>query len=241
MIAGNKETFIVDYFKKKENGEQQNLNTALYYPTLWLANQLKEENLEYIKGLPITKTEDVNNKKVVVSHGSPDRVNEFLLKDDVLKRSDEFTSRFGGDIFIFGHTHLAYNFQKDGVNFINSGAIGAPRQMGLNFPYTIIEFDGNNIKTENILVPFKKDDMVNYFSSYIKDVGFAGQMLLDQIVSGKEAVNIYLSIVKKVAQDMEFEGNIYPEEITNIAVENYLQVMNGKKTLEEVLNQGRSK
>ncbi len=235
-IAGNKETFIVDYLNKKKDGIEPDLNTVLYQPTLWLAEKLTNDNLNFIKDLPICKSEVINKKRIMVSHGSPDIVNEFLLEDDIKERSLELSNRFKQDIFIFGHTHIDYSFTNDSVYFVNPGAIGSPRGTQFCYSYSIISISNEIVKVQNIKVPYNKQEINSYFKQYVQDVGFAGQMLLDQLVSGKQAIDIYLRLIKKVSAEYGFEGNIYPQEISNKAIDLYDKIMKDDKTLEQVLS-----
>lgn len=54
---------------------------------------------------------------------------------------------FKADLVIFGHTHLASQFQRDEIIFFNPGSINSPR-MGNGPSYGIIELNDGIIKAE---------------------------------------------------------------------------------------------
>ena len=60
-----------------------------------------------------------------------------LNKESIIQ---EARSR-GCDIVMFGHTHVPYLHQEDGITALNPGSISYPRQEGRRPSYIIMEID----------------------------------------------------------------------------------------------------
>jgi predicted phosphodiesterase len=65
---------------------------------------------------------------VLLVHGSPRKINEYMFED----RPDEYFERIisaaGVDVLVCGHTHLPYNkILSGGQHIINAGSVGKPK------------------------------------------------------------------------------------------------------------------
>ncbi len=63
------------------------------------------------------------------------------------ERSDEFLQRMGaamsaraGDVVAFGHTHLPWHREVDGVHFVNTGSVGRPKDGDPRAGYVTVTF-----------------------------------------------------------------------------------------------------
>lgn len=93
--------------------------------------------------------------KILLVHGSPRKINEYLFED----RSDENLLKImndaGADIMFFGHTHKPYHrIISDGQgNFkhaINTGSVGKPKDDNPNGCYVMLDIDENSsLKTSD--------------------------------------------------------------------------------------------
>ncbi len=104
---------------------------------------ISEASRTYLRGLPrhlrlsYASSRDVADTavEVLMVHGSPRRVNEYLFQD----RSDASLSRLieaaGAHVMMFGHTHIPYhrklNVERNGspvvLHAINTGSVGKPK------------------------------------------------------------------------------------------------------------------
>jgi predicted phosphodiesterase len=85
-----------------------------------------------LAALPDELRLDVDGLRVLLVHGSPRKVNEYLLPD----RSDEQLARLadgaGADVVCCGHVHMPYHRVVRGadsrpVHYVNSGSVGKPK------------------------------------------------------------------------------------------------------------------
>jgi putative phosphoesterase len=102
-------------------------------------NQIvNEENRTYLRTLPahIKIEYQLNNDKLnlLLVHGSPRRINEYLFEDRDEKSLQRIMEQADADIMCFGHTHKPYHRvlkDTDGNNHfrhaINIGSVGKPK------------------------------------------------------------------------------------------------------------------
>ena len=61
------------------------------------------------------------NKRVLLVHGSPRKMNEYLFEDRPLSSFQRLAASSNADIIVFGHTHKPYVKAVDAVTFLNVG------------------------------------------------------------------------------------------------------------------------
>ena len=72
----------------------------------------------------------------------------FHVKLDLLEL--HYMGRRGADVVLFGHTHVAFDEEKDGVRLINPGALRYPRDGEPS--YAIIDIAGKDISLQIIRI-----------------------------------------------------------------------------------------
>ncbi len=91
-----------------------------------------DEDANWLLGLPHEIRFEVEGCRVVLAHGSPRKINEYLLPD----RSDVQLARLadaaGADLVCVGHVHIPYLrtlTAADGraVTYVSSGSVGKPK------------------------------------------------------------------------------------------------------------------
>lgn len=96
------------------------------------ARVLSGADKEWLAGLPREIRFDAEGARVLLAHGSPRRINEYLLPD----RSDEQLLRLAeqaeADVVCVGHVHVPYHRQIDApsgavVHYVSAGAAGRPK------------------------------------------------------------------------------------------------------------------
>jgi putative phosphoesterase len=89
-------------------------------------NELSRKDAQYLRSLPKELRLGIEGKRVLVTHGSPDSVEEHIYPDSPEERLREIASAASADIIVTGHTHLQMNRSVDGVTFVNPGSVGRP-------------------------------------------------------------------------------------------------------------------
>lgn len=147
--------------------EEEKANGAV---SISLTNDLiSEDNRAYLRNLPAHFKVDfqLNDEKInlLMVHGSPRRVNEYLFEDRAEKSLLRIMEDADADILCFGHTHKPYHrILNSGTeqephyrHAINLGSIGKPKDGDPRGCYVILEInktstmgDKNGIHTEFI-------------------------------------------------------------------------------------------
>ena len=70
---------------------------------------------------------DAGGKRILLVHGSPRKMNEYLFEDRPLSSFERLAASSGADVIVFGHTHKPYAKQVNGVWFVNAGSVGKPK------------------------------------------------------------------------------------------------------------------
>lgn len=81
-------------------------------------------------------------RRVLLVHGSPRRMNEYLFEDRPLSSFERLAASSNADLIVFGHTHRAYVKDVNGVRFLNVGSVGKPKDGDWRACYALVE-DGD--------------------------------------------------------------------------------------------------
>jgi len=95
-------------------------------------------NCDFYSNLPRELTVEIGGKKIWMSHGD-----HFGVKSGYERIQSAAAAR-GADICLFGHSHVATAFEKNGILFLNPGSITEPRGP-LWKSYAVIEILGNAV------------------------------------------------------------------------------------------------
>ncbi len=127
--------------------------------TNWL---VKPEERKYLRALPAhIKIEfQLNNDKlnVLLVHGSPRKINEYLFEDRDEKSLLRIMEQADADIMCFGHTHKPYHRilpteLSENIHYrhaINIGSVGKPKDGNPQGCYVLLSIDENsNIKNKD--------------------------------------------------------------------------------------------
>ena len=149
----------------KTDDERENGKVSIAF-----TNQIvKDEQRAYLRTLPahIRLDYQLDDKplSVLLVHGSPRRINEYLFEDRDEKSLLRIMEQAGADVMLFGHTHKPYHrilnsAQPDGTDHfrhaINIGSVGKPKDGDPRGCYLILNI-GPNASTsikESITVEF---------------------------------------------------------------------------------------
>lgn len=111
-------------------------------------SMVNEEERKYLRTLPahLRIEFQLNDDKMnlLLVHGSPRKINEYLLEDRDEKSMLRIMEQAGADIMCFGHTHKPYHRILGSRHAINTGSVGKPKDGDPRGCYAIltIESDG---------------------------------------------------------------------------------------------------
>jgi predicted phosphodiesterase len=115
---------------------------------LWTQQEVTMENKAYLRGLLGRLELVAHGKRVLMVHGSPRRINEYLFEE----RPEESLARLfeaeQADIILCGHTHLPYVRKVDESVLVNAGSVGKPMDGDPRAGYVLAEIDEEGVKAE---------------------------------------------------------------------------------------------
>jgi putative phosphoesterase len=105
----------------------------------WTRSHTTPDNKAFLRGLvPQIRFED-QGKRVLLVHGSPRKMNEYLFEDRALSSFQRLAATSEADVIVFGHTHRPYVKEVDNVVFINVGSVGKPKDGDWRACYVVLD------------------------------------------------------------------------------------------------------
>lgn len=113
---------------------------------------LSDESLNWLSELPVTQAVTVEECTILMTHGSPSDLEEYLFEDS--SEAIAYASECTSDILLSGHTHLPWIKEIDGTLFVNSGSVGKPKIGRPVATWAHITVDGNERSAEIVEVEY---------------------------------------------------------------------------------------
>ncbi|PYR89414.1 MAG: hypothetical protein DMF84_24640 [Acidobacteria bacterium] len=105
----------------------------------WTKARVTPENKAYLQMLVKEIRFEADGKRVLLVHGSPRKINEYLFEDRALSSFQRLAATSNADIIVFGHTHKPYTKSVDGVTFLNVGSVGKPKDGDWRACYAVLD------------------------------------------------------------------------------------------------------
>jgi putative phosphoesterase len=152
----------------------------------WTQAHTTAANKAFLRDLVPQIRVESDGKRLLLVHGSPRKMNEYLFEDRPLSSFQRLARGSDADVVAFGHTHKPYAKPVDGVLFVNVGSVGKPKDGDVRGCYALLE-------TPQLTVTFRR---VPY------DVAAAAQAIRQT------------SLPAKFARDLELAGASEPAAVT---------------------------
>lgn len=117
----------------------------------WTRAHVTPENKAFLRELRQDIRLTVHGKRVLLVHGSPRKMNEYLFEDRPIATFQRIAAASAADAIVFGHTHKPYERTVDGVRFINAGSVGKPKDGDWRACYLMLDDD---LGAEFVRVPY---------------------------------------------------------------------------------------
>jgi putative phosphoesterase len=93
--------------------------------------------------------------RVVLVHGTPRRINEYLYEDRPESSLERLLDMVDADVLVCGHTHLPYHRQLAGRrHVVNAGSVGKPKDGDYRACYVVLTAEGQQLQVQTIRVPY---------------------------------------------------------------------------------------
>lgn len=117
---------------------------------VWTKKHTSEENKEFLRKLPKEIRVSIAGKRLLLVHGSPNRLNEYVTEEISKDYASELIALADTDILICGHTHLPFSMVLKDKLLINVGSVGKPKHGDPHAIYALLSF------TRNVTIEFRK-------------------------------------------------------------------------------------
>jgi predicted phosphodiesterase len=188
-IAGNYDSTVATDYKhcgcKYEDPRQEELSHVSYE---WTRRHCSAETKRYLAQLPFRldlrpRGGHVPGPKVVLVHGTPtlntlywtaDRDDAFCLK------MAEHAGARAGDVICFGHTHVPWHREVEGIHFVNTGSVGRSKDGDWRAGYVLLDLRGEAPEVEFVRVEYdleqamaaiRRSDLPDEFAEYLATGG----------------------------------------------------------------------
>ena len=121
----------------------------------WTNTHTLPEHKAYLKQLPANLPLKLGDLNVLLVHGSPRRVNEYLYEDRPDSSFERLLDQAQVEVLVCGHTHLPYHkVLPSGRHVINAGSVGKPKDHDPRACYLVLSASERDLQAEFIRVAY---------------------------------------------------------------------------------------
>ncbi len=162
-VAGNYDSTVATDYKhcgcRYEDPVQEALSHESY---AWTRAHVSAETKRALGALPfridlLPLGGHQAGPRVVLVHGTPTLNTVYWTED----RSDEFCLKMAahvglkrGDAIAFGHTHVPWYREIEGIHFVNGGSVGRPKDGDWRAGYVWLDVDEDSVRIEMVRVAY---------------------------------------------------------------------------------------
>lgn len=121
----------------------------------WSNAHTTDENKAFLRDLPMQIPLQLGDLRIMLVHGSPRKVNEYLYADRPDTSFERLLDLVEADVLVCGHTHLPYHkVLPSGRHVINAGSVGKPKDNDPRAGYVVLRANGHELEVEFIRVAY---------------------------------------------------------------------------------------
>jgi putative phosphoesterase len=121
----------------------------------WTNQHTTPENKTFLRSLVKEIPLQMGELKVLLVHGSPRKINEYLYEDRPESSLERLMDQAGVDVLVCGHTHIPYHrVLSSGRHVINAGSVGKPKDHDPRACYVILEVEGRELDVRFVRVEY---------------------------------------------------------------------------------------
>ncbi|TFZ40798.1 metallophosphoesterase [Soehngenia longivitae] len=151
-VLGNHDKMFIDIIDKKRDAKSyfEKYGSSIYK----FLNSITEENIYFLRSLPVERNILIDDLKIKIIHGSPWKpIDEYVYPNSDFSRY----SHVDFDYVFQGHTHYPMIVKQGNCEIINPGSIGQPRDGG--FPSFVV-FDTSKKLFEFVSFEYNIDQLL---------------------------------------------------------------------------------
>ena len=178
-LRGNREGYMLD----RESGRSSFTHGSKSGSLLFTYEHLRRKDLEFIRGLKISDTIEIEGVRMEIAHAAMDN-DRFYFDNDDGHTADIFP-QMKCDYLLTGHSHKQYIQRNACKTIINPGSVGIPQDGTVSCQFREVPYD-------------MADAIHSQFASGLVDYAkYWAIGILYDIITGEECVLKLLSAVEK--------------------------------------------
>jgi predicted phosphodiesterase len=166
-IAGNYDSTVATDYKhcgcRADSPQEEELSHLSYE---WTRSHVTPETKKYLAGLPFRIDirplgGHVSGPTITLIHGNQTLNTVYVTED----RPDSFLEKMArdigartGDIICFGHTHKPWQRVVGGIQFINTGSVGRPKDGDWRAGYVLLTVEASGARADFVRVAYNVDE-----------------------------------------------------------------------------------
>ena len=166
-LAGNYDSTVATDYKhcgcRADSPHEEELSHLSYE---WTRSHVTPETKEYLASLPFrvdirSLGGHVSGPTITLIHGNQTLNTVYVTED----RPDSFLEKMArdvgaraGDIIAFGHTHKPWQRVVGGIQFINTGSVGRPKDGDWRACYVLLSVEESGSRIEFVRVSYDVDE-----------------------------------------------------------------------------------
>jgi predicted phosphodiesterase len=188
-VAGNYDSTVGTDYKhcgcRYEDPRQEELSHLSYR---WTRQHVSPATKSFLAALPfridlLPRGGHTSGPRVILVHGTP-TLNTLYWTED---RGDEFCLKMAGlagarpgDVIAFGHTHIPWHREVGGIQFVNTGSVGRPKDGDWRAGYVTVDLGGASVAVQFIRVEYdlertmrgiRESELPDDFAEYLRTGG----------------------------------------------------------------------
>jgi putative phosphoesterase len=160
-ISGNHERLLLDWHHGENHTKIQNK----YGSGIKIANEfLTNKQIQWLVDLPKSREFSIDNKTVLLCHGTPWDKDEYLYPDCKQDKKDKIFS-IKKDLVVYGHTHYPVIHSDNNQLIVNPGSVGQTRDSKLGACWALwdttkheISLERANYNADNLIKQCQQND-----------------------------------------------------------------------------------
>lgn len=156
-IAGNYDSTVATNYKhcgcKYEDPRQEELSHLSF---AWTLEHTTAETKRVLGALPFRLDlrplgGHAGGPTVILVHGTPVLNTAYWTEDRPASFCTQMATIAGakeGDVIAFGHTHLPYHHEVEGIHFVNTGSVGRPKDGDWRAGYVLLDVAAEGVTVE---------------------------------------------------------------------------------------------
>lgn len=117
---------------------------------MWTRATVSDERKAYLRTFVPELRRTIHGVRIRLVHGSPRRMNEYLFADRDAASLARIARTAECDVLVFGHTHVPWDREIDGVRFINTGSVGKPKDGDPRAGWVLLQVDEDGTFTSSL-------------------------------------------------------------------------------------------